>query len=191
MSIQAIVERIISDAEEEAKSAVAAAEERAEQTRAQALARAEKYKAGAETENAAKRKAILEGRAATARLDSAKILLAEKRRVMDVIYGRALEELNALSQKDALKLAERLLYAYAEEGDEIIFAENYKYAREVAKLEAVKEKGLKVSPKTAKLDGGFMLSGKDADKDISYGALLAADRESAQAEMAMKLFETD
>lgn len=191
MSIQAIVERIISDAEEEARSAVVAAEERAEQTRAQALARAEKYKAGAETENAAKRKAILEGRAATARLDSAKILLAEKRRVMDVIYSRALEELNALSQKDALKLAERLLYAYAEEGDEIIFAENYKYTREVAKLEAVKEKGLKVSPKTAKLDGGFMLSGKDADKDVSYGALLAADRESAQAEMAMKLFETD
>ncbi len=191
MSVEAIVERIISDAEEEAKAIILSAEKRAEQTRAEAAERAEKYKNGTEAENAAKRTAILEGRAATARLDSSKIMLAEKRRVIDDIYIRALKELNALPKKDAVKFAERLISEHAEHGDEILFAENYAFAKEVAALDIVKEKGLKFSTKTIPLEGGFILVGKNSDKDISYGALLAADREAMQAETAMKIFASE
>lgn len=52
----------------------------------------------------------------------------------------------------------------------------------------VAEKNLKNSGKTADIDGGFILIGKNSDKDLSYGALLALDREERQAEIAAKLF---
>ncbi len=38
------------------------------------------------------------------------------------------------------------------------------------------------------LGGGFILKGKSCDKDVSYGAMLAADREERVAEIAAQLF---
>ena len=94
-----------------------------------------------------------------------------------------------MNKADAVFLANRLLSAYAEDGDEIVFAENYRFVQEVSALPVVREKGLKVSPKSAKIDGGFMLCGKNSDKNLSYGALLAADREEFQADIAVSLFK--
>lgn len=188
MSKQAIVERIISDAEQEACAIVRAAEDRAKTTAAEAAERAERRRQGTQAEVLEKTKSIADGSAATARLDCAKILLSEKRKVIDEVYARALKQMLALGKEDSLLLAERLLEAYAEEGDEISFAENYRYAKEVAKLPVVAKRGLKVSPKTTDADGGFVLLGKHSDKNLSYGAILAADREERQAEIAAALF---
>ena len=131
---------------------------------------------------------ILEGKAATARLDSAKILLGEKRAVIDEVYARALKNLQELSKAEALHLFARLLEEFAEEGDEVMFAENFKYAQDAAKLDIVKEKKLKVSAKKADIDGGMLLSGKSSDKNLSFSALLAEDREQHQAEIAAQIF---
>ncbi len=133
-------------------------------------------------------KAIADGKAAAARLDAAKVMLAAKRGVIDAVYARALEKLKALPQKDAVRLAEGLLLSYAEDGDELVFATNFAYKAQVLKLAVVAEKNLKNSGKTADIDGGFILIGKNSDKDLSYGALLALDREERQAEIAAKLF---
>lgn len=189
MSKQAIVERILSDAGEEAKALIAAAEQKAEAAVAEAQSRAERNKKGAQAEADAKAKSILDGKAATARLDCAKLLLADKRRVIDGVYARALGELNSLPQAQALRLAENLLKDYAEYGDEIKFAENYKYAREVAALSTVGEKKLKISSEKAEIDGGFVLVGKNSDKDLSYASLLALDREQFEPQIASSLFK--
>ena len=188
MSEQAIVERIISDAEEEARAIIKDAEERAAKTIAEANARAERNKQGTEAEVSEKVKGIFDGKAATARLDCAKILLGEKRGVIDEVYSRALKQLVEAGKAETLFLAERLLKEYAEEGDEIAFADNFRFQKELAALPVVKEKKLKVSPKSVTIDGGFILSGKNSDKNLSYGALLASDREERQAEIAAKLF---
>lgn len=191
MSEKAIVGKILSDAEEEARAIITEAEERAAETVARAAERAERNKKGAEQEAAARGAAIRDGKAASARLDCAKILLGEKRGVIDEIYARALKELNGLNKAESLRLAEKLLKSFAETGDEIIFAANYGYAADVAKLSVVRERKLKASPKSADLDGGFVLRGKSSDKNLSYGALLAEDREAHQAEIAAKIFVTD
>lgn len=188
MGGQAIVERILSDAQGEAQAIISDAEQKAAAIMAEAETRAERRRVGTQAEIKDRTERIMQGKAATARLDSAKILLAEKRRVIDVVYARALESLLKLGKDETLKLAENLLLDYAEDGDEIVFAANFPYAQDVASLSAVKEKHLKVSPKTADIDGGFILIGKQADKDISYGALLALDREERQAEIAMRIF---
>ncbi|MGN0813995.1 MAG: V-type ATP synthase subunit E [Candidatus Coproplasma sp.] len=190
MGKEDIVERIISDAEEEARKIVAAAEEKAAQTVAEAEKEAERTRIGTKAEVAEKVKGILDGKAATARLDCAKIMLGAKREVIDQAYAQALELLIGLNKDDSLSLAEDLLVSYAEDGDKIMFAENYRFAEEVAKLQVVKDKKLKVSPVRADLDGGFILVGKDSDKNLSYGALLSADREEKQAEIAAQIFIT-
>ncbi len=82
----------------------------------------------------------------------------------------------------------RLLTEHAEEGDELVFAENFRYAQAVSALPIVKEKKLKVSTKRVTLDGGFMLCGKSSDKNLSYGAILNMDREEKQAEIASVIF---
>lgn len=189
MGVENIVERIISDAENEAALIVSSAEKQAGEIIDGANLSAERKLTGVKAEVAQKVKAILDGKAATARLDGAKAELAEKRRVIDEVYSSALKALNALDKKDALLLADRLLQSFAEEGDEVVFASGYKYAAEVSKLDVFKEKKLKLARGSGNFDGGFILCGKTADKDLSYGALLAADREERQAEIAANVFK--
>ncbi len=188
MSKEAILERIISDAQAAADATVAEAEGRAAEIIAEAEARAARDRQGTSAIIAERSKAIADGKAAAARLDAAKVMLAAKRGVIDAVYARALEKLKALPQKDAVRLAEGLLLSYAEDGDELVFATNFAYKAQVLKLAVVVEKNLKNSGKTADIDGGFILIGKNSDKDLSYGALLALDREERQAEIAAKLF---
>lgn len=188
MAKEDIVERILSDAKAEAQAIVAAAEKSADETVAAAVARADALKAETEKEAASRAKAVADGKAATARLDSAKILLGEKRRVIDTVYARALEKLISLGEKESLSLTAALLERYAEEGDEVVFAENYAFSEKAAALPVIKAKKLKISISGANVDGGFLLRGAASDKDLSYGALLGADREEHQAEIAAELF---
>ena len=188
MSKESIVERILSDADAECEAIERAANTRAEEIVAAATARADSDRAEAEAELDALTKRILEVNAATARLDSAKVLLAEKRRVIETVYARALERLVALKERESLALFERLLKESAEEGDEIVFDETFRFSDGAAKLAAVKQLKLKISSDSVKLGGGCILRGKHSDKDLSYPALLAADAEAHQSELAKKLF---
>lgn len=187
MNGEFIVEKIISDANEEAAAIVADAENRAENIIAEAKKRAERNKIGTQASAGEKAKSILDGKAASARLDSAKIELGEKRRVLDYVYAQALKKLKELDKKSALALAEKLLAAYAETGDEIVFASDYKYVSEVTALPVCTELKLKFSQSPA-VNGGFVLKGKYADKDTSYSACLAADREENVSSLAASIF---
>lgn len=189
MSKEAIVERIVSDAEAEAETILQNARGKAAATIAAASARAEQGRRDSEAEVKEKRESILDRKAAAARLECAKILLSEKRRVIDGVYAEALKRLNALDKAECLALTARLLTEYAEEGDVIEFAENYPCAEDAARLPVTAEKKLSVSSRRAKIDGGFLLYGVSSDKNLSYGALLAADREEYQAEIAAELFK--
>lgn len=183
------MERILSDARKEADSIVAEAEAKAAKLRAEAKARAETLESETKTETAARRKSILEKREAAARLDGAKLLLGEKRKVIDAIYDEAHSRLLELSKEESVKLIKMLLESYAEDGDELYFAENFPYAEEVALLPVIAAKKLKISAERLPLDGGLRLKGEKSDKDLSYGAVLAADREEYQAELAHELFK--
>ncbi|MBR2374869.1 MAG: hypothetical protein IKA88_01125 [Clostridia bacterium] len=189
MSTQLVVDRILSDAAAEAETIVKEAENKAQNLRAEASARAESAKIATETELQAKRESIFEKKRASARLDGAKILLGEKRKTLDAIYAMALSRLQTLEKEDCLRLTARLLEAYAETGDEIFFAENFAYVEAAAKLPIVGQKSLKIAEERLPIDGGMRLKGAKADKDLSYGALLAADRDENQAALAAKLFK--
>ena len=189
MSTQQIVERILSDATAEAQAIVEEAESKAASILADASIRAEQLQKTAEVEALAKRKSILEKRAADARLDGSKLMLSEKRKVINAVYDEALSRLLEISKEDCLRLVERLLTEYAEEGDEIVLAQNFAYRAELEILPIVAKKGLRICEQREKMDGGLRLKGVSSDKDLSYGALLNADREANQAALAKELFK--
>ncbi len=189
MGRREIIDKIISDAESEAKEIIDGANRKAEETVAEAEKQASRDRKGVQAEVSEKVKGIYDGKAAAARLDSAKILLAEKRRAIDAAYSAALAKLLSLDKESSVALAVGLLKEYAEEGDGVIFAENFKYAAEVKELSAVKALKLKFPAERAKIDGGMLLVGEKADKDLSFGALLAADREVNEAGIAAQLFK--
>ena len=188
MSKEDIVERIITDAQNEASGIIAEAEKRADAAVKEAELRAERDKAGARADADMRVKAITAGRAASARLDCAKIELAENRWVLEAVYSEALRLLSEMDEKTSLKLAEKLLSQYAEKGDEIVFSKEYKYCDGVKKLEIVKKLGLTVCNNREDIGGGFVLRGKTSDKDTSFRALLEADREQNISDIAVGLF---
>lgn len=189
MSTQNIIDKIISDAVEEAERIVRTADEKAQAILDKATLKAEQIRKEAEEEVRVKTQSIQANQEASDRLEGAKIHLAEKRKVLDCVYKMALGELVSLGKEDAVKLANTLLEKYAEEGDTLSFAENYKYADAVKLLPIIQARKISVSDTRITLDGGMRLTGKTADKDLSYGAILSADKERYQAELAKKLFQ--
>ncbi len=189
MSMQNIVDKILSDASAEAQAIVSDAESKAAQLLADASLRAEKLRRETEEEVKKKTESVFEKKAASARLESAKLQLKEKRKAVDTVYAIALDKLISLEKEDCLRLTSSLLEKYAEKGDELFFAENFRYVSEAKLLPIVKEKGLKISKTRLPLDGGMKLVGEISDKDLSYGALLNFDREEHQAELARELFK--
>ena len=188
MGKEEIVERILKDAEGEYSAILADAEAQAKNIIDEATARAEKQRQETEEEVSERTRRISEGRSAAARLDSQKILLGEKRRVLDVIYALSLNALEKAGEKESLALFTHLIDECAEKGDEIVFAENFAYAEKAAALPLIKERGLTVSKERAKLSGGVILRGKACDKDLSYSSLLKADADEHQAALAGRLF---
>jgi vacuolar-type H+-ATPase subunit E/Vma4 len=189
MGTEQITKRILSDAEAEALAIVADAEKKAEKLLSDASLRAEETRKTIEAEVAEKRRAILEKRAADARLDCAKALLGEKRKVVETVYDEAHSRLLELPKEDAVALVERLLCAYAEAGDEIVFDKYFPYAAEVKILPVVKEKDLRIAKESQEIGGGLRLIGKVSDKDLSFKALILADRDENQASLARELFK--
>lgn len=188
MSREAVIERILSDGEKEAQDIVAEAEEAAARTVGEAQERADRAREETQAELEVRAKRISDGKAASARLESAKILLAEKRRVLDVIYERALKELLSLKEREALSLVQNLLSEYAQEGDEVVFARSFPFAEKAAQLPVFAEKGLKAAKERAEIAGGLLLRGALCDKDLSFESLLAFDREEHQSEIAERIF---
>ncbi|MBR2023930.1 MAG: hypothetical protein IJ996_05405 [Clostridia bacterium] len=188
MSTQSIIDKINSDSQAEVDVILRGAQEKSDAILALATQKATQIRQDTEKEVALQVKSIREKKAASDRLESAKILLAQKREALNCVYKMALDELISLGKEDTLRIVSTLIERHAEEGDELYFAENFKYADEVKILPVIAKRGITIAKERLALDGGIRLVGKTADKDLSYGAILSADKERYQAEIAKLLF---
>lgn len=193
MSVESIVERIRSDGKTEAEAILAAGKRKAEETENGAKAEAEQLRRETESDVEKRAAAVAAHFAATARLDVKKIMLAARKKAVENVYAEAKKRLIDLGEEETLTLFNRLLCLYAEEGDAVIFADGFRYTEGVKLLPVFAEKKLKaVSDGAAfagvKIDGGLYLAGKTADKDLSFDALLKADREENESRIAAELF---
>lgn len=188
MSLESLKEKILSDAQGEAEALLEAAKKKAASIEAEAENEALKNRTREVSEVKERIRALEEGSAATVRLEAKKFNLKERRRVIDTIYSRALESLFKLPEKESTELLLNLLKEYAQEGDTVSLSEDYPYPAAAEKV--IAKAGYQLSSKRAKIKGGFYLLGKKCDRDISYAALLKADREENQAELAAKIFKS-
>ena len=85
MSLESLKEKILSDAEKEAKALLEAAKKKAASIEAEAEADADKNREREKKEVAERIRALEEGSAATVRLEAKKFNLKERRRVIDTI----------------------------------------------------------------------------------------------------------
>ena len=188
MSLETLKERIISDAKGEAEALLSAAQNKAAAIEAEAESEASESRRREEQEVNERIRAMEEGSAATVRLEAKKCNLKERRRVIDTIYERALNALMSLSEKESMELLQSLLKEFAQKGDTVALSKDYPYPASAAKV--VTSAGCQLSSERANIKGGFYLYGKKCDRDISYEALLKADREDNQAELAAKIFKS-
>lgn len=191
MSVESIVEKIRADGRAEAESILAAGQKRADDLIEEANAEAEKTRREAEADVKKRAESIAERYAAAARLDVKKIRLSAKRKAVQNAYAEAKARLLSLGEEDAMRLYSRLIETYAEEGDALLFADGFRYVDRVALLPVFREKKLTIvkpnEKKGVRIDGGVYFVGKIADKDLSFDALLQADFEERQAEVAVAL----
>ena len=188
MSTQNVVERIISDGNLEAEKIINDAKLKAARIHQKCGEENNRKQAQAQAEVSEKIRYMTEKKQASARLECAKIALSAKRKVIDQIYAMALERLIALDKEQTLSRVDGLLQKYAEQGDEIFLAKNFAYESDLKLLPVIREKGLQISQNRADLDGGMLLIGKKSDKDLSYGAVLQADRDNFEAALAAEIF---
>ena len=191
MSKESIVEKIMSDAKARAKSFVKEQSEKADEILASAAQECKSYiyTFKAETDTMV---ADIESRSRTvAELDSKKILLAAKTRLLDGVFSRAVEKLASLDKDTQRRLLVAMLNEYAEDGDIVTLGKGQMDCLspyDVSQVAASKGIMLRLSEVYGDFDG-MILSGKGVDKNLTYGVEVSLLREDLETQIAKELFD--
>jgi len=183
-----LAERIVTDAQEEARAILAEAESAAasilrDGEKAVSTRRAELT---SQKENAVS--SLISGYNTRATLDGKKDALRKKRAVIDAAFTRAYDAMLALDAEKRKEICRNLLSAQAEGGETVLPAEKDRAAL-TALVAGMPEKKLKVSNDSASIDGGFILLGDGYEKDCSFKSLFATVRDAEETAVYQLLFD--
>lgn len=191
----ALIGRILADAQAEADTALADADKEAE--RIALIAKDECFRTENETELKTKRlnDAAQEKSRTNAALDSRKYALKVKRALIDEAFALAAERMEQKSDAERSALIKALLIREAEGGEAIIPA-----ARDEANVKSVlaevnaalAQSGrapLTIAPADADITGGFILKATGYEKNCSFAAVLREVRAAEESAVAGILFE--
>lgn len=184
--MQAIIEKILFDAKEEAK--LIKAEARKEKKRILTEVEKEAVKLRDELVREGKRKADLEaeGLIREKKIELNKKRLKFKRQKLEKVFDAALEKLLKLSDKEKKKIIYSMILRLAEGGEEVIVAPKERQIYEGSFLERLnqqlKKSGkepLRLSNEERELKGGFILKKGNFEINASFEVLFSymAERE--------------
>lgn len=193
MEAQQVVGKILADAKAEAEKIKKQADETqaAEQAKLDEQLSGYKKQTGVLAKNAGEdEKAHI---LAAARMDIAKQLLVEKRKILDEIFEQARQQLEKLSDESYLKLTTKLMLNAVETGDEEVVIDSDEKRIDQSFIDSVNQqldgKGeLKLSADRANLGKGFILKRGRIKNNVSIEVLLAQVREELEIELAKDLF---
>jgi V/A-type H+-transporting ATPase subunit E len=196
MEGQQVIEKILADARTEAEKIKSQAREKEAAEQAKLDRQLSEYKK--QTDIIAK-KAGEDKKAhllAAARMDIAKQLLAEKRKILDEVFARARQQLENLSDEQYCKLMTKLMLEAVETGDEEVIIDNEerrideKFIKNINQQLGSGRKGnLKLSEDRADLGRGFILKRGKIKNNVSIEVLLAQARRELEIKLAKELFE--
>ena len=186
---EAIINKIIEDANEKALAIVNKATDASNEKIAQAKNWAEEYTKAQEKLLEQELFDIVERRKTVAKLDSRKISLAVKQELIDATFNKALDLLLRSSKDEYLALVERLINEYADDGDAIVLCDdNVLSVSDVKGFEAYTRFNMSICEKRGSFKGGVLLIGKTCDKDLSFEALIKSKKEEYSKSISESLF---
>jgi V/A-type H+-transporting ATPase subunit E len=132
---------------------------------------------------------------AAARMDMAKELLAEKRRILDEVFAQARKQLLNLPDDHYRKLVINLMLKAVETGDEeVIVDKNEKRIDQQLinqvnqRLGSDSKRNVRLSDERQEFGGGFILKRGKVKNNVSFDVLLAQARRDLEIELAKELF---
>ena len=133
---------------------------------------------------------------AAARMDIAKQLLAEKRKILDEVFDQARQQLENLSDEQYLKLMTKLMLDAVETGDEEVIIDSkekridQKFIDKInQQLSSGRKGNLKLSENKAGIGRGFILKHGKIKNNVSIEVFLAQAREQLEIKLAKEIFE--
>ena len=191
MSKQAIIDKIISDAEIIAKGIIENANEKADEILAQAASDCYKYVYDAKYEQDVMKKDIAQRSETVAQLDSRKIVLASKAEIINKVFETALEKARNLPKEKYKALIFGMLES-AQDGDVVTISQREKDIVTAASLKAFADKKkikLTLNKELGDFDGGLILSSNGVDKNMTLEVEIATIRDEYEANIAKELFK--
>jgi V/A-type H+-transporting ATPase subunit E len=133
---------------------------------------------------------------AAARMDIAKQLLAEKRKILDEVFEQARLQLQNLPEQDYRSLCTKLMIEAVETGDEEVIVDNNDNRINQDLIDQVNQKlsskgkgELKLSAEKHDIGAGFILKRGQIKTNVSLAVLLDHARKELEIDLAKELFE--
>ena len=189
---QAIVKKIIDDANAKAQSIINNAENLVNFKINEANEFSSKYTDAQLSLAKSEASKIVERKLIVADLDVRKNLLKEKQDLITKTFDLALEKLRSLDKTNYLSFVEKLIVDNAEEGDRIVLsADEVLCEKDVNSLVVFSEKKLAIDKNRGDFIGGVMLIGKNCDKDLTFKSIVAFNKEILSSKVSQMLFKVE
>ena len=187
---EAIIQKILDDAEQVARSNIDEAEKTARQIKERAEREVEKFK----QENLTKADDLyadaLERSKVVSNLDCKKLLLNAKKATIDKAFAEAVDDIMK-DKKGYLSLIEKMISSCAEDGDTVVICkedEKVITKKFVTDLAAKIGKKVTLSKDFGDFKGGVILEGKNYDKNLTLELELSAIRQETESKISKILF---
>lgn len=180
-----IIDRILTDAEEEARRITVTAKSDEEAILNVAIMKAEKEKAAYMEHAKAEAEKARAKEISGAEMSAKKLILSQKQNILEEVISEAMKSLSDLGDSDYLAVIDEMLdRAEMSTGCEIIVS-----MADKARLKGfIESKGLKVSDETREIAGGFIVKKGDIEYNYSFESILAVEHEQIEQIAAEILF---
>ncbi len=190
MSKEAIIDKILSDANLKGDAIIGEANEKANEIISLAANQCKDYLYKSKTEIDRLTLEIDERSRSVAELDARKLLLAAKAQVLDSVYAKTLEKLRNLDKEQYSALIFSML-ENAKDGDVVTVSEREKdIVTKESLTDFAKKKGisLTLADKFGDFDGGVIISENGVDNNFTLEVEVALLREQTETKIAKEIF---
>lgn len=190
MSREAIVEKILSDAQLKAEAMVGEAQDKAHAILADVAEQSKQYLAKSQSETDILVADIISRSKTVAELDSKKLMQAAKSVILERVFARALEKVRELDVNTYKELLLGMLKE-AQDGDTVTLSKRDKSVLSADDIRAFADENgisLCVSDEDGDFDGGLILSRDGVDKNLTFEVEIDLLRDIAEADIAKEIF---
>lgn len=190
MSKEAIVDKILCDAQNKANSFVEDARVKADGIIAESAEQCKAYLFSSKVETDRMCDDIESRSNTVAELDAKKLILGAKIKIIDAIFARALEKMRTLDDERYKELLLGMLNI-AEDGDVITLSAREKELLTKDDVDKfAKSRGIKLTlaENVGDFEGGMVFSGKGVDKNLTFDTEIAIIRDEMETSIAKEVF---